>query len=236
MQTRVLGSKWQAFWIEDHAIFDAIERIALVDETFDHRFPVAVGKSIVRYRLTLLILRRNLVERSRNPAVADARIAGAHGGRAGDDAVEIGRIALGHQHGFAAAGGTAGEVRMIDGLAVMLRHDSLGDFGDAADGDVCEIEAGLLILLEAAIEAAAAFMASIGAGDREAARESGISACPTCADGNLHRAVEAAAALKQKAPVPVLRQRDGKADAVSRAGRCRCAYRSSRRCGSTPAA
>lgn len=58
----------QCFWIEvagfgvkDHAILDAVESVALIEQTFDHRFLVAVGKSILGKRLTFLILRRNLV-------------------------------------------------------------------------------------------------------------------------------------------------------------------------------
>ena len=205
------------FGIEDHAVFDAVERIALVEDPFDHRLPVAVGESILGARLTLIILRRNLVQRGGNPAIANARIAGAHGGRAGDDAVEVGGIAFGHQHRFAAPGRTAGEIGVVDRLAVMLRDDALRDFSHAADGDVREVEAGLLILLEAAVEPAFALMAGVGTCDCEAARESGIATGRTCAEGKLHRAIEAAAALQQKTSIPVLRQRDGEADAVSRA-------------------
>ena len=62
------------------------------------------------------------------------RIAGAPD----DDAVEVGRVALRHQHAFASARRTAGEVRMFGWLAVMLRDDVLGDLGDAADGLVAK--------------------------------------------------------------------------------------------------
>ena len=44
----------------------------------------------------------------------------------------------------------------------MLRDDALGDLSNAADGDVSEVEAGLLMLLEAGVEAAAALMAGVG--------------------------------------------------------------------------
>ena len=99
----------------------------------------------------------------------------------------------------------------------MLRDDALCDFGEAADGDISEIETGELILLEAAIEAAAALVTGVGAGDREAPRESGFSSCPARADWRLHGAVEASTALQKKASVPVLRQYDGEAYTVGRA-------------------
>ena len=52
----------------------------------------------------------------------------------------------------------------------MLRDDLLGEHGDAPDGDEREVECGLLVLHERAVERAA-LMTGVGADDGEAARK-----------------------------------------------------------------
>jgi hypothetical protein len=76
----------QRFWIEvagflveDHAIFHAVERVALIDNAFDHGHPVAVRKSAFCDRRSFVIFGRDLVERGRDPAIANTGVAGAHG-------------------------------------------------------------------------------------------------------------------------------------------------------------
>jgi hypothetical protein len=71
---------------------------------------------------------------------------------AGHDAIEVRRMAFGHQHAFASAGGTAREVRVICGLAVVLSDDLLGEPGHPADSFVGEVEGRLLFAHEAGVE------------------------------------------------------------------------------------
>ena len=95
---------------------------------------------------------RRGVEHRRDPFVADARVRRAHRRRAGDDAVEEGRMTLRHQHRFAATGRTAGEVRAIGRLGIVLRDDLFGQHRDPSDGLIREVEGRLLLLHEAGVE------------------------------------------------------------------------------------
>ena len=85
----------------------------------------------------------------------------------------------------------------------MLRDDPLGHLGDAADRGVGEVQARLLVLHEAGVEAALALMAGVGADHGEAARQSGTVAGGLAPSGARDRAVETAAALEQEPAVPV---------------------------------
>ena len=140
-----------------------------------------------------------------------------HRRRADDDAVEVGRIALRHQHALAPAGRAAHEVRVRGGLAVVLREDLLREHGHAADRLVGEVEARLLLRHEGRVEDLPA-VAGVGGDDGEAAGERGI-ALPRPAERRRHGAVQAAAALEQEAAVPVGGEREREADAVALAVR-----------------
>ena len=97
---------------------------------------------------------------------------GSDGRVARNDAVEIGRITLRHDHGFAASGGASVEIGVLGGASVVRCDQSLGELGYAPDGDVIEIQAGLLIAEEAAVETRP-FVAAVGGHYREAASQTG---------------------------------------------------------------
>ena len=72
-------------------------------------------------------------------------------------------------------------------LAVVTLDDLFREHGDAPVRDVCEVESGLLILHEAAIErAAGALMSCIGCRDGEPANQAGLSPA-TCLRSVLQR-------------------------------------------------
>src|SRR5690348_6211010 len=123
---------------------------------------------------------------------------GALGGRSRNDAVEVGRVALRHDHRLAASGGAADEVRMRGRPAVVCFDDLFREHGDARVRDVLEIESGLLILLEAAVEGSAgAGMAGVGGGNCKSANQCGLGALELTAGRLGYGAVETAAAHLQ---------------------------------------
>ena len=140
-------------------------------------------------------------------------VPGADGGIAGNDTVEIFRIALRHDHRLAAAGGAAGEIRMLRRATVIRRDRLFRQLSNAPDCHVVKIEAGLLVAEKAAIKAAT-LVAAIGRDHRESASERWrLTGCR----GTQRRsdvAVQSTAALKQEATVPLIGQREGEADAV----------------------
>src|SRR4029453_3402832 len=93
--------------------------------------------------------------------------------RAGDDAVEEGRMALRHQHRLTPAGRTPGEVRAVGSLRVVLRDDLLREGRDTSNCLIGEVERGLLLLHEARVESPLTLMTGIGRDDGEAANERG---------------------------------------------------------------
>src|SRR5438552_8361432 len=103
----------------------------------------------------------DLVQCGGNPTITDSGKIRAHRGRARHDAVEVGRVALRHQHGLAASRRAAREIRVSGRFAVVLRDDALGEFGHATHGGVREIEARLLVLAEARVEGALALLARV---------------------------------------------------------------------------
>src|ERR1043166_2896249 len=191
-----------AVLIEDHPVLRAVGGIALVKDAADDRLLVAVRPFF------------DLVQRRHSPLVAGPWKALAPRRRAGHDALEVGGIALGHQHGFASAGRTAREIGVIRGAAVVLRDDLFGETGDAADGLIREVERGLLLALECAVEGVRSGVACVRRDDREPANERGSRPCRLRAKWEGDAAVQSAAALLQKAAVPVVGKVDGEADAV----------------------
>src|SRR5687767_15372374 len=69
---------------------------------------------------TTLFRSRHRVEHRRHPLVADAREVRAHRGRARDDAVEVPRVALRHQHALAAAGRSEEHTSELQSLAYLV--------------------------------------------------------------------------------------------------------------------
>ena len=206
--------------IEDHAVFHAVARIADIEELGDDGFAIAVGESSAGKRLAVRAFRRNLVQVHGDTARREIRMSGSHRGRAGHDAVEVERIALRHQHRFASACGASDEVGMRRRLAVVTLDDLFRQHGHASDRDVFEVERGLLILHESAIETAAGtLMAGVGGGDGETARPAPVDRPRPALRWALQRAVQAAAALLQILSGPVVGKRDGEADAVGLAVR-----------------
>ena len=124
-------------------------------------------------RLSRRVERRHAVQHRRDPLVADPGEVRAHRRRADDDAVEVGRMALRHQHPLAPAGRAAHEVRARGGPAVVLREDLLREHGHAPDRLVGEVEARLLLRHEGRVEDLPA-VAGVGGDDGEAAGERGI--------------------------------------------------------------
>src|SRR5687768_14807616 len=105
-------------------------------------------------------------------------------------------------------------------LAVITLDDLFREHGDAPVRDVFEVESGLLILHEAAIEpAAGALVSGIGCRDGEAANQSRLIPCGLRSGGFSNGTVEAAAALLQILSGPVVGKSNSEADAVGLAVR-----------------
>ncbi len=161
--------------VEDHAVFETVARIAHIQNLRDDRLAIAVGERATGHRTTVRPFRRNAVQGDRDASGRQIRVPGSHRGRTGDDAVEVERIALRHQHGFAASGGTSHIVGMRRRPAVIALDDLPGQYRDAADGDEFEIQRGLLILHEGTVECTTrALMSGIGGGNGKAASERGL--------------------------------------------------------------
>ena len=157
------------------------------------------------------------VQHRRDPLVPDAGEARAHRRRADDDPVEVGGMALRHQHALAPAGRAAHEVGARRGPAVVLRDDLLREHGYATDRLVGEVEARLLLRHEGRVEDLPA-VAGVGGDDGEAAGERGV-ARPRPSERRRHGAVQSAPALEQEASVPLGGERQREADAVAPAVR-----------------
>ena len=138
----------------------------------------------------------------------------AHCRRAGDDAVEERRVTLRHQHRLTAAGRAASEVRAIGRFRVMLRDDLFREPGDASHRLIGEVQRRLLLLHEAGVEPVLARVTGVGRDDGKAAEKRRRRARCDCAQWHLHAAVQAAAALKEEAAVPVAGQCERESDAV----------------------
>src|SRR5690606_37905332 len=133
--------------------------------------------------------------------------------RASDDAVKEVRIALRHDHRFAATGRTADKIRVLGWPAIVLRDDLLADFGDLADGLVEEVQCRFLVLEETRVEVAA-LVTRISADDGIALGEGGTIASVLRAGRRVHRTIESTAALEQETAVPAVGQRNRKADGI----------------------
>ena len=158
-----------------------------------------------------------MVQHRRDPLVPDPGEVGAHRRRTDDDPVEVGRIALRHQHALAPAGRAAHEVGVRGGPAIVLREDLLREHGHAPDRLVGEVEARLLLRHERRVEDLAA-MSGVGGDDGEAAGERGV-ALPRPPERRRHAAVQASPALEQEAPVPLGGERQREPDAIALAVR-----------------
>ena len=140
----------------------------------------------------------------------------AERGRARHNAIEITWIALRCHQRLTAAIGTAVEVGVAPGFAIVLLRDLLRDLRDPLDRAVCIIDARLLVAGKRCVSLGhgrSTRMTCIGRDNGEATRE-----CRSCIrtrsapQRGTHRAIHAAPALKQKAPFPLDRQPHPKAD------------------------
>ena len=99
-------------------------------------------------------------------------------------------------------------------LAPVIRRDHLlRQSSDASDCNVIEIQAGLLVPEEAAVEPAA-FVAAIGAHHRKSPRQRGRLTGRLRPQRQSDAAVQSSPALKQEAPVPLIGQRQSETDPV----------------------
>ena len=168
----------------------------------------------MRLRAAARVLRRNLVEGCVEPSVGQAGITDVNGGIARNDTVEVARVPLRHQHRFATAGRATGEVGILRGPSVVLRDDLLRGHCDVADGEMSEVDARLLVDVVAAIEHRVALVAGIGGDHGEPARKTGSITDGSDAYRRADQAVVPAAALKQEAAVPFVRQSKAEPDPV----------------------
>ena len=186
---------------------------------FRRRRRAAAGKRLAVWRF-----RRDRVQGHGHSARCEIRMARAHCGRARDDAVEVQRIALRHEHRFASAGRTADEVGMRRRLAIVGFDDLLREHRNAPVRDEFEVECGLLVLHEGAVESAAgALMSGVGGGDSETAYQRRLVSRGLRSGRLSNGAVQATAALLQKLAGPVIRKGDRETDAVCLAIRT-CAF------------
>ncbi len=204
--------------VEDEAVLDAVQGIARVEQPVDDGLLLRVGERGTRDGRSRCVLRRDAVEDRGDPFVTDAGEVRPHRRRAGHDAVEVGRIPLRHQHGFAAARRTAREVGVVGRPGVVGRDDPFGQHGDAPHRLIGEVEAGLLFPHEAGVEDLPG-VTGVGRHHGESTREGRPVAGGDRAEGRTHGAVQAAPALEEEAPVPVGRQRQRESDAVGLAVR-----------------
>ncbi len=120
--------------IEDHPVGDAVVGIASLQDRVDDELAVTVRQGARGLRSALVILRRNLVERNRDPLVCQVGVGSPHSRGAGNDAIEEIRIPLGHQHRLAPTGRASHEVRVRRCAPVVSQHDLFANLGDLADG------------------------------------------------------------------------------------------------------
>ena len=199
--------------IGDDAVAQPVVAVAGGEQAVDHRLSIRIRERAAHVGLSRRVEWRDAVEHGRDPFVSDAGEGRTHRRRTHDDAVEVRRIALRHQHALAPARRAAHEVRMRGGLAVVLRDDLASEYGHASDGLVGEVEARLLLRHEGRVEDLPA-VTGVGRDDGEAPGERGI-ALPRPSERRRHRAVQAAPALEQEASVPLGGKRQREADAVA---------------------
>src|SRR5215471_21405914 len=113
----------------DHAVLDAVERVALRDGGL-----VQHDELVGRDQAGLVLVRR-LPE----PDLAEGLTLREIRGRARDDGVEIDRIALRFGERLAAAGRTPVEVRPLRCIAVVRRGDRLCGYGHLVNGALLEV-------------------------------------------------------------------------------------------------
>ena len=145
--------------------------------------------------------------RHRHPRQIPRRIAG-------NDAIELQRHAFGRHHRFAATGGAAHEVGVVGLLAVVTINLRLGFLRGALYRPVTEVELGLLIHTETRIDIVAAAMATVSGYHSKSTRQSRLRARDGT-DRCIEHAVESATALHQQATIPVGRQAQLNAGAVT---------------------
>ncbi len=220
--------------VRDHAVAQAVGGVAGGEHAVDDGLPIGVRERATAVRLPRGVERRHAVQHRRDPLVTDAGEARAHRRRADHDPVEVGGIALRHQHALAPAGGAAHEVRVRGGPAVVLREDLLREHGHAPDGLVGEVEARLLLRHEGRVEDLPA-VTGVGGDHGEAADERRIP-LPRPSERRRDGAVQAAPALEQEAPVPLGRAAPARSRCRSSCRPRRCAGRASRSAGSRRAA
>lgn len=102
---------------------------------------------------------------------------------------------------------------MPGGFTIILSNYLLGDFRNSTHRSIRKIQAGLLVLHEAAIEDGA-FVAAVCGDYSEAPGESRCVAGSLGAKGLCHGAIEPPASLEQKAAIPAGRESKGEADSV----------------------
>ena len=127
-------------------------------------------------------------------------------------------------------------IRMRRRPAVVALDDLLGQYRHAADGDEFEVQRGLLILHEGAIERTTrTLMTGIGCGHGKATSQRRLISGGLSSGRFSDRAVQTAATLLQILSRPVVGKRDSEAGAVGLAVSCLCVDPSFRRCGNGPA-
>ena len=178
-----------------------VERIAALHER-THDEPLLLRREGIARRLDLRL--DVLITDPAQREIADGR---SHRRSAGDDAVEQVRIALRHDHAFASAGRTAYKVVVMRRGAVVRLDDRTRDFDGFRIRLQLEIQQGLLIGHEAAVEAAA-LMTAVRRDDREAALDRRpVTGCLR-PDRLADRAVQPTAALEHEPAVPFGRHVD----------------------------
>ena len=190
--------------IGDHAIGNTVFCVALLHKRIHEELSIIVGEEFIDLRLSSAVFRSSLVIGHGNPLCdGQVRQSGAHRRITGDDAIEDRRIALGEDHAFAPACGTADEVGVRSRFCVVTRDDLFGDSGYFSVGEKGEVEIGLLIAHEREVECAGlCFVSCIGACYGKPARKSGSIAGIVRAGGIGHDAVATSAALHHKVAVP----------------------------------
>ena len=144
----MFGFEIAAFPCVNHAVFQAVARVAAIFHGFAHFVQIGLGQGVGQDFVALRVFGGSFHELLVIPLLGNGGARQAEAGIGGNHAVKFQRITLGGHHCFASAVGAAHEVAVFRSGGIHFLNQLFGNRGNFAGGLVGKIQPCLLVCTE----------------------------------------------------------------------------------------